>query len=278
MWCWRRLVSGAGWFGCVRVPSGIMRIGVALFAFVLLAAGCGASTGGSSAPPSTQVAAVAVTTAAPGPATGAATSTTTVTTLAFDAVRQETIDEQRRLSEEAYDALRVYHRAIVSRNGELVTELVTQFTIEWFDEVRELAQNGDRTAFAAAPLSQAIRALELRLNFRDGLQTLRSGADTLAALVVSETIGVLDIDSPDVRVVADDAELASVLWRQRPVANLRLENGAWRFDLGYDENLVSVSANSDEQYERAIIESLTGIDANREALFEVLEAPITRHP
>ena len=108
-----------------------MHLKIAVAATAIVLSGC---AGGDSEPTadSGPPTSVLVTTAAPGSTTSTAPATTT-TTLAIDAVRQESIEERRRLSDAAMDALVSYSDAVTSGDGPAAIRLVTGFTLERFE-------------------------------------------------------------------------------------------------------------------------------------------------
>ncbi len=183
----------------------------------------------------------------------------------FDRVRTSRLEERRQEEALALEAFVAYVDALTALDGETLVSLVTEGSLEWFDEVLDLAQTGDYQSFESAPIYQVVRALELRTFLGDGVLELDSGADALRVLADNRALIRPDVELPGMHVEVGTPISGSVRWGQGPSTlwTLQREGDQWRVDIGYAGNYFSIF-NDDE----GALEILVGSRLTRTELLE----------
>jgi len=239
-----------------------VRIPVGALALILFAVGCQQADSQDSVDREP-----APTTSAPPSSSSTPPSSSTTTTLSgLDQRRAEEAEERARIAAATESVLVAYHEALAAKDGARAVELLSSRSLEWFDEILDLAQNADFETLEAAPTHQFARAVELRALLGEGVHELTSGAEAHRALVDAGFSMHFDFSAERPELVVTGPPTNQV-WDRWSAWKLWLEDDRWLVDVWYVGSAAYPSVLPDED----ALEILTGNRVSRLDYFTLLE-------
>lgn len=188
----------------------------------------------------------------------------------FDQLRADQAAEREHESARAEEAFRAYQQALTDGNPAAAIPLVTDVTLQWYEESLRLAQSGTTSELEAAPIHKFVSALQLRALLGSEVHALASGEEAFGVLIENRIPMQARTDG-DFRVKVSSPAFDAVVYygHRDTIWTLQLHDGVWLVNVQYFNSFLGF-INED----LTALEVLTGVRQTRNEYVERLEAAV----